>query len=272
MSLTKEAMEFLQQQFLKAAMGNPPTERPSVVLPDNLHLVSLEPFQRYRNSYRGTFTTGSFDDFINYCAGHSDDAVCFVDVDTMTAKMIFDLGTDSEPGHCEHKATLKLKATPAHEALTSFVGHSRSQAEVFNFLQDWKPLISVYEDYSKETVVTFAEASHRIRNVEIDASTKAAHEEGDFSRQKSSSARVEMKASDNRKLPAIISMGFVPYLGFDPISFDLQVGIALVKDQPMISLRIIGEELLREQIANEFVHRLFVEFDQDRVIRGAFAP
>lgn len=63
MSLSKEALELIQENAVAAAGIQLPALGQVAVLPQNFNVVDLERFQAGRNRFRGTFSTHSLADY-----------------------------------------------------------------------------------------------------------------------------------------------------------------------------------------------------------------
>ncbi len=66
MSLSKEALELIQENAIAAAGRDVPAQGPVVIVPQNINVVDLERYQAGRNHYRGTYATHSLADYSAY--------------------------------------------------------------------------------------------------------------------------------------------------------------------------------------------------------------
>ncbi|NOM01335.1 DUF2303 family protein, partial [Klebsiella pneumoniae] len=66
MSLSKEALELIQENTIAAVGRDLPALGPVVVVPQNFNVVDLERYQEGRNRFRGTYSTHSLADYSAY--------------------------------------------------------------------------------------------------------------------------------------------------------------------------------------------------------------
>ena len=90
------------------------TDTPTVIITgrDGTQTIqSLEAFQGKRSRFRGALTTSALDDFVSYIEIHANGGVPgFVDVDSMTSKMLL------QPGHRRVAGPCRLDRQPRLEA------------------------------------------------------------------------------------------------------------------------------------------------------------
>jgi len=250
----------------------PNTAFPTISLPDNYSLKSLEPYQIYRNLFKGEFKTNLVDDFRMYCKTMDKESknICFVSAADMYAKVIFDSGTIEEPEHCQHIAKLELtKTTPYKQGVLAAIKQNYNQRGIFNFLQDWKNYIQVVDSEGED--METAIACQRILKIDITRSLDSKHEDGDFSSAKTEMAKIEAKAASGEKLPRGFIFTCQPYDSLAEYEFFLRLSLAQDHSGPSLKLRCEGLESLQTDMSQEFAELLKEEFG-DNVLMGTFNP
>jgi len=232
-------------------------------LPPGWSIESLEQYQEYRNRFKAKYETDDFTSFVAY-AKELGELHCFCT--NNQAVMIFDMGSSTQPGHGQHTAKLTLKKTAGYGAVTEIEGRSLSQKDFSDWLLDWRTALEIYPSRSDvENKVAFDDAVQRFRDITVESLGAARHATGDFSSEKSGSAKIEAKAKGDRPIPGFILFACSPYRGFEERVVGLQVSVSLGKDEPTIRLRIVGKDALDESIALEFAEMLGEHFN---VLRG----
>ena len=115
MSLDRSALEHIQELSITAEKitEGGKTFFETVVLPKNMAVYSLEQHQQCRNRFRAKFETETLADYLTYVKHNSGKCV-YVNTAAMRAVTVFDIGDNTKPGHCEHKAKLSLEKTPEY--------------------------------------------------------------------------------------------------------------------------------------------------------------
>lgn len=118
MSLSKEALELIQENAVAAAGIQLPALGKVAVVPQNFNVVDLERYQAGRNRFRGTYSTHSLADYSAYVVERAVPAARgFIDQDSMSCIVLFNIGTAEVPGHADDRAVLRLKASAAFAAV-----------------------------------------------------------------------------------------------------------------------------------------------------------
>lgn len=236
----KQIFEFLTQN---------PTDAPTVIIPQDFQIKSLEPYMAKRDNYRFTFKTENIKDFIQYGIDFDQaGASCFVDSSGMIAKTVFDLGTLEEPLHQEHKAYLSLDKTAAFSKLLSMNGAKLSQRQASDFIEDWDREIIIRSTNGE--YMNAKEAAASLRDLTIESARKINTKVDDYSESMSTMEKVEAK--NKHLLPGEIKFGCVPYLHLEEQSFVIRVSLITSGDTPQLSFRIIKLESIKEEIAENF--------------------
>ncbi|SEC72365.1 DUF2303 family protein [Pseudomonas anguilliseptica] len=220
------------------------------LLPETIRPLNLEQYQANRDRFRGTLRTHSLADFAGYVERHTTNEpkpAGFVDQDAMSATVIFNLGTDAQPGHGDDTATLTLKPTAAYVALQGIVGKPLSQQALAEFLEDWMPhLVAGAGDESLPMLA----AINAVRRMSIKASSTRDSEVGDLSARRSAMDEIEARSLET--MPTTFIFTTRPYEPLEPASITLRVSVITGRDDPQLKLRWVGEEAQREGFADEF--------------------
>lgn len=230
------------------ALGTGCGSSPLVALPDNFNQHDVENYLPARIRARGTFTAPYMNDFVAYAAQHKEDGGCvFVDADNITATAVLNLGTPTTPGHADQLAKLAPKRTAAYDALRNITRSPQPQREMAEFLEDWLPY---WTATSENQPIPQGQAVLAIRNLTVEAATKAEHIEESLSASRSTFESV--KASSAHKLPNVISFKCKPYPDLEERIFDLRLSVLTNENKPRFQLRITALEEHIEQMATEF--------------------
>jgi uncharacterized protein YfdQ (DUF2303 family) len=224
-----------------------------VALPDNFNIKNLEQFEPLRQRFRGTMLTKSVGAFADYTKAYNTEfARCFIDADEMKASVIFNMGNDENPGHCDNAAAVTLERTAPYAALNKIINSHQSQKAIAEFIEDWRDFITCYgeeDENGQRPTIKLPKALHAIRSIKIEAKAVNQSDDRDFGASKSTMESIDVK-SDNMP-PSIIEFTCNPYNELKPRSFQLRVGV-LTNQTPTIVLRLIKAELHQEQMAEEF--------------------
>lgn len=249
MSMTKEAVQLITDTALQAAGKPLPTDMPTVVLPDNCQVVTLEKWQSGRSRFRGIYSTHSLDDFSTYVADRAVPAAKgFIDQDEMTCTLLFNLGTDEMPGHADDRAVLKLKASAGYKAAQSIGGRAMSQKELSDWIEDWHQYLTPVDD--EGNAIPVAKAIAAVRTITVRASSESETTVGDTSASRSAMDQIEARSKET--LPAALLFSVIPFEGLTEQQINLRISVITSGAVPAFKLRWVGEEVQREDIAQEF--------------------
>jgi uncharacterized protein YfdQ (DUF2303 family) len=260
--ITKEAIELLQQpknteasnSAIESAFGA--LDHQSVAaLPETFKLHSLEGYQRGRFRFRGAFTTDSIDGFTAYIKDHAkSECACFIETEKMRATTIFNIGTVDQPGHCDDRAKLQLEMTAPYKALQSIIDRKLNQKEVAEFIEDWRQHITA--SYSEDAEgnrenVNLIKLIHSIRKITIEAKSSNESDVRNFGASSTSMDSIDVKSADMP--PDYLYFICEPYAGLTPRAFELRLNINTAdRSFPALTLRIVQQELIKENMAKEF--------------------
>ena len=239
------------------------SHKPVAVLPVDYTLHDLEPYQLHRSQFRGVFSTSSLEAFADYTkhqlahpGPHQADGKLsgFVDVDSMSARVIFDLLVKdddevTQPGHALHAAVLSLKKTAEHSAVLQVNGRQLKQVDLIEWLEDWQPNIVTLADEAG-AAVALPSAIAAIRRLEIQTKTNTSHTTEALRAERTALEQVEARGAG--QLPIRIVFRCVPYPGLPARDFPLRVSVITSHDKPMLALRIVNLEAITEAIAEDF--------------------
>ncbi|EJM48118.1 DUF2303 family protein [Pseudomonas sp. GM48] len=249
MSLTKEAIQLITDTALEAAGKSLPTQTITVVLPDGAQVVNLEKYQAGRSRFRGTLSTSSLADLGAHVADRNvQGAKGFIDQDEMTCVLMFNIGTDVAPGHADDRAVLKLKPTAGYKAVQAIDGRAMSQKDLSDWIEDWNTVLSATSEAGE--IMSIVKAIAAVRTITIKASSENEHAVGETSACRSSMDQIEARSKET--LPANLVFLAVPFEGLQSRDFIFRVSVITSGAQPVLKLRWVGEEVQREEIAQEF--------------------
>ncbi|GBL02956.1 DUF2303 family protein [Glaciecola sp. KUL10] len=259
--MQKDALEFIAAQQTTDILNDELKQKAMhlahqvVAVPDNFNIKSLESLSHYRAQFRGELNTNSLTSFVQYCKDNAgvndymDDAnqIC-INPDKMSAQAIFDLYVGDMPGHCNHLATLALQRTGAYSNLLHFGGNRHDQTAFSDFLEDWQDYITTTNSAGEH--LSIANAVAAARSITLEKAREISSEIGDFDNSASVMERSSAKNSD--RLPAFIAFKCIPYNGLKEREFIMKVSINTGGVEPRFSVRIVGIDVVKEEITDEF--------------------
>ncbi|WP_122739631.1 DUF2303 family protein [Pseudomonas viridiflava] len=258
MSLTKEAIQLITDNALIAEGKELGTYTPTVVLPEGAKIVNLEQYAVGRSRFRGTFSTSSLVDFAKYITDrYNADARGFINQDEMTCSVLFNLGNEDVPGHADDRAALKLKPTAAYQAVQAISGRAMSQKDMSVWIEDWHSTLSAVGEANQDIslVKATSESNHTI------SETRA-----------SRSAMDDIEATSKETLPTSLIFSAVPFEGLQLREIILRISVITSGAQPVLKLRWVGEDVQREEIAQEFKFVLEAQVgDAAQLALGSFS-
>lgn len=257
--LNKEAIEHIQHighapEFLDALAKH--ETFPSIALPESYKLVDLEHMMPNRNQFRGTLHTANLDEFVRYHENYQlEGNQCFVDAEKMRAQTIFDLGTQSAPGHCKHRANLQLKKTSLFSNLLSINERQQGQKKLAEWIEDYSDFIQVFTAAGEK--IENAIASSAVRNMTFEAKQGRETSVDDFSHHQSEYESMAVRSKGELPMPAVFKFTCVPYLGLEERTFEMRMSAI---GNEVLVLRIKKLEQHEEEMAEEFKDKLIGEF------------
>lgn len=256
MILSKDALQYLQEQNVMLDVLHNRLDAPFAAVPPGYTLESLEAFRPIADHFKETYQTSDIESFAEYCTEYMVDRV-FIKAESMSADVVFDSGTPEVPLHRRHKAKLVLKRTPLYNAVTLMDARREiSQRDLADWMQDWRNEIMPVGDNGD--AIEIKRAIQAIRNFSVQATKKSDHVEENLKASRSAFASIE--ATNNSNLPDIIVAKGEPYLGLPAIDMTLRVKY-LLDDPPQFRLTLVRPDVLEQEIAKSFVDKLQQAFD-----------
>lgn len=241
-----------------------------VAINDNYKVLDLEKYQDGRNRARGVLNTPSLEDFKTYVLdAQSGDAPVFVDHKNVSATAVLNYSEEFHAqGHCDHLANLKLEPTVVWSKLNSLKDRKLSQRDFAVFIEDWTSVLEITD--AEGTVINPVQALAAIRNMKIDSSVTVDNSVGNLSESRSRFEQVEARSKEEFT-PAYFKIHDSAYLGLDERLIVLRLIINTNDEKPVFSIQIVKEELLCNEIVQEFKEKV-IELLPDNPVRiGTFA-
>ncbi|WP_095143272.1 MULTISPECIES: YfdQ family protein [unclassified Pseudomonas] len=270
MSLSKEAIQHITDTALEATGKNLSTHTPTVVLPAGCQVITLEKWQAGRSRFRGIYSTHSLADFSAYVADRAvPDAKGFIDQDEMTCTLLFNLGNDAVPGHADDRAILKLKPSAGYKAVQAIGSRAMTQKDLSDWIEDWHQYLSAMDEAGGS--MSIAKAIAAVRTITIKAATESDHTVSETSASRSTLDQIEARSKET--LPSSLLFNVIPFEGLTEQWINLRVSVITSGAQPVLKLRWVGEEVQREDIAQEFKTVLQDKIGSNAALSlGAFDP
>ena len=270
MSLTKEAIQLITDTALIATAKVLETDTPTVVLPEGAKIFNLEQFSAGRSRFRGTFSTSSLVDFSKYVIDRNiADAQGFINQEEMTCAVLFNLGTEEVPGHADDRAVLKLKATAGYQAVQAINGRAMSQKDMSDWIEDWHSTLTAVDAENKD--MSLVKAIAAVRTISVKATSESDHTVSET--RASRSAMDAIEATSKETLPTSLIFSVVPFEGLSVREIILRISVITSGAQPALKLRWVGEDVQREEIAQEFKSVLDAQIGEAaKLALGTFDP
>lgn len=241
-----------------------------VAINDNYKVLDLEKYQDGRNRARGVLNTPSLEDFKTYVLdAQSGDAPVFVDHKNVSATAVLNYSEEFHAqGHCDHLANLKLEPTVVWSKLNSLKDRKLSQRDFAVFIEDWTSVLEITD--AEGTVINPVQALAAIRNMKIDSSVTVDNSVGNLSESRSRFEQVEARSKEEFT-PAYFKIHDSAYLGLDERLIVLRLIINTNDEKPVFSIQIVKEELLCNEIVQEFKEKVIELLPENPVRIGTFA-
>lgn len=251
-----------------------------IAVHDSYKVQDLEVFQNGRNRARGILSTPSFEDFKSFVLAsnshqHTDAVVIpfaapvFVNHKDYSAVAILNFHQDNHvQGHCDHKAVLKLEPTIVWQKLNELKDRKLSQKSFAVMLEDWATVFAAESETGD--AINIGHAIHAVRNMVVDANASVSTQVNNISESKSTLENVEAKSKDG-KVPAYFSIKDTAYLGLEETTIRLRLVTNTLERELSFSLQIVKEDLLRNEIAEEFKEKVIELLPENPVRIGTFS-
>lgn len=229
----------------------------------------MEKYQDGRNRARGVLNTPSLEDFKSFVLNNqSEIAPVFVDHKNVSATAVLNYLEDGySQGHCDHSAILKLEPTVVWSKLQNIKDRKISQRDFAVFIEDWVSVLEITD--ADGNVIGGAQALAAIRNMKINATTSADHSVGNMSESRSRFDQVEARSKEEFT-PAYFKIHDSAYLGLDERLIVLRLIINTNDEKPVFSIQIVKEELLLDEIIQEFKAKVIDLLPENPVRIGTF--
>ena len=250
-----------------------------VAIHENFNVHDLEQFQAGRNRARGVLKTPSFDDFKSYVLGNTQSensvpevkvyAPVFVDHKNVSATAILNFKVVGlAQGHCDHKAVLQLEPTVVWEKLNQLKDNKLNQKRFATLLEDWASVFAATSETSE--TIHIAEAINAVRNMKVGASSTTDSSVSNMQETRSVFDKVEASSTAG-KLPSYFEIIDPAYVGLDDKTIRLRLVVNSSDGEPSFALQIVKEELLRNEIIQEFKEKVIALLPENPVRIGTFS-
>ncbi|KXZ66763.1 hypothetical protein AVENLUH5627_02457 [Acinetobacter venetianus] len=251
-----------------------------VAIHEDYKIHDLEQFQNGRDRARGLLKTPSFEDFKSYVLSaepqHNEDgaitltgAPVFVDHKNVSATAVLNFAAKGfSQGHCDHKALLQLEPTVVWSKLNALKDRKLSQRDFAVFLEDWVSVLEITD--ADGNVIGGAQALAAVRNMKIDSTVSSDHSVGNLSESRSRFEQVEARSKEDFT-PAYFKIRNSAYFGLDERLIVLRLIVNTNEDKPTFSIQIVKEELLLDEIIQDFKAKVIELLPENPVRIGTFA-
>lgn len=250
-----------------------------VAIHGNFNVHDLEQFQAGRNRARGVLKTPSFEDFKSYVSSNtqSENSVpevkvhspVFVDHKNVSATAILNFKVVGlAQGHCDHKAVLQLEPTVVWEKLNQLKDNKLNQKRFATLLEDWASVFAATSETGE--TIHIAEAINAVRNMKVGASSTTDSSVSNMQETRSVFDKVEASSTAG-KLPSYFEIIDPAYVGLDDKTIRLRLVVNSSDGEPSFALQIVKEELLRNEIIQEFKEKVIALLPENPVRIGTFS-
>ena len=123
-----------------------------------------------------------------------------------------------------------------------------SQKELSDWIEDWHQYLTPVDDEGK--AIPVAKAIAAVRTITVKASSESETTVGDTSASRSAMDQIEARSKET--LPAALLFSVIPFEGLTEQQINLRISVITSGAVPALKLRWVGEEVQREDIAQEF--------------------
>lgn len=246
------AIERIEQLAVAAASADLTQEAvPALVIPVGCEIKSIEHLLATPAFQRATYTTERLEDFCRYVdqeALAERMTAVFVKPDGSGATGFIDYGTHDRPLWGRHQAQLTMRHTPEYAALLAACGRDLDQRGLIDWLEDWAHIVMPFAD--DENAISVARAIQLIRRTDIKASATKTSQVGNFSNQGTTIEQIEAKSGEADP-PALFAVTCQVYPCTRSRDVSARLSLKTAGDKPTFRLRIIGQEALNKEVAEE---------------------
>ncbi|ENV37491.1 MAG: DUF2303 family protein [Proteobacteria bacterium] len=237
---------------------------------ENFKIHNLEIHQNGRNRIRGIFATPIFADFAKYIADAPTigPVPVFVSRDDVKAVAVLNYSEKGfDQGHCDHTATLQLDPTVVWKKLNQLKDTKLDQKRFATFLEDWATVLTALDADDKE--INIKEAIVAVRNMKVDINTSSDAEVENTREVRTAQADIAAKAKKGQ-LPAKFKILDTAYVGLEAKTIELRLIVNGSSGEPVFALQIVKEEILSNDIIQEFKVLVTNLLPDHQVLIGTF--
>lgn len=237
---------------------------------ENFKVLDAEKYQNGRNRIRGIFATPIFADFAQYIADAPTigSVPVFVSRDDVKAVAVLNYSEKGfEQGHCDHTATLQLDPTIVWKKLNQLKDTKLDQKRFATFLEDWASVLSAVD--AEDNQISIKEAIVAVRNMKVDTITSNEAEVENTREVRTAYSDIAAKAQKGQ-LPAKFKILDTAYVGLDEKEIELRLIVNGGSGEPIFSIQIVKEEILVNEIIQEFKQKVIDLLPDQQVLIGTF--
>ena len=171
-------------------------------------------------------------------------------------------------GHCDHKAVLQLEPTVVWEKLNQLKDNKLNQKRFATLLEDWASVFAATSETGE--TIHIAEAINAVRNMKVGASSTTDSSVSNMQETRSVFDKVEASSTAG-KLPSYFEIIDPAYVGLDDKTIRLRLVVNSSDGEPSFALQIVKEELLRNEIIQEFKEKVIALLPENPVRIGTFS-
>ncbi|WP_168377812.1 DUF2303 family protein [Acinetobacter cumulans] len=237
---------------------------------ENFKVLDAEKYQNGRNRIRGIFATPIFADFAQYIADAptTGSVPVFVSRDDVKAVAVLNYSEKGfDQGHCDHTATLQLDPTVVWKKLNQLKDTKLDQKRFATFLEDWASVLSAVD--ADDNQISIKEAIVAVRNMKVDINTSNEAEVENTREVRTAYADIAAKAKKGQ-LPAKFKILDTAYVGLDEKEIELRLIVNGGSGEPIFAIQIVKEEILVNEIIQEFKQKVIDLLPEQQVLIGTF--
>lgn len=221
----------------------------------NINLDVSDKYLNGRTRKRGRFSTDNLNSFGQFVQIHGipSRTQIFVDKAAMACTAVLNFGDEKYAmGHCDFLSFLMASRTKVFDKMIDMHYQGRiGQKEFATFLEDWSDEMAAFDENGVE--IPMKKAIVIVRDMKIDEMTETASQVGNFRESRSRLETVAVK-SQAGLLPAYFEINDTLYQTLNDIkTVKMRLAITTSNGKPEFVLSIVGLDLLKDKLANEFL-------------------
>ncbi|MFU8927780.1 DUF2303 family protein [Acinetobacter puyangensis] len=237
---------------------------------ENYKIFDAEKYQNGRNRIRGTFATPIFADFAQYIEDSKTvgPVPVFVSRDNVQAIAVLNFSeVGYDQGHCDHTAALQLDPTVVWKKLTGLADTKLDQKRFATFLEDWATVLTAID--ADDNKIDIKDAITAVRNMKVDVNLSTDAEVENTREVRTAQTAIAAKAKLGQ-LPAKFKISDTAYVGLDKKEIELRLIVNGGSGEPIFAIQIIKEEILVNEIIQEFKQKVIDLLPEQQVLIGTF--